>query len=220
MAKAFLFDLNGTIIDDMRYHNQAWFDLLTKDLHADLTWEQVKKEMYGKNSDLMIRIFGNDRFSDEEMERLSMEKEKRYQAAYKPDLRLIPGLDSFLAKIEAHNIKMAIGSAAIPFNIDFVLDNLDIRHYFEVVISADDVMNSKPDPETFLSCASLLNIAPSDCIVFEDAPKGVESARNAGMKAVAVMSTHEEADFAQYDNIICFIRDYNDPQLKDLFNEK
>jgi HAD superfamily hydrolase (TIGR01509 family) len=168
----------------------------------------------------MIRIFGNDRFSDEEMERLSMEKEKRYQAAYKPDLRLIPGLDSFLAKIEAHNIKMAIGSAAIPFNIDFVLDNLDIRHYFEVVISADDVMNSKPDPETFLSCASLLNIAPSDCIVFEDAPKGVESARNAGMKAVAVMSTHEETDFAQYDNIICFIRDYNDPQLKDLFNEK
>ncbi|HTF29474.1 MAG TPA: HAD family phosphatase [Flavitalea sp.] len=220
MAKAFLFDLNGTIIDDMRYHNQAWFDLLTKDLHADLTWEQVKKEMYGKNSDLMIRIFGNDRFSDEEMERLSMEKEKRYQAAYKQDLQLIPGLDSFLAKIEAHNIKMAVGSAAIPFNIDFILDNLNIRHYFEVVISADDVMNSKPDPETFLSCASLLNVAPSDCIVFEDAPKGVESARNAGMKAVAIMSTHEEVDFAQYDNIICFIRDYNDPQLKDLFNEK
>jgi beta-phosphoglucomutase len=218
MAKAFLFDLNGTVIDDMHFHNQAWYDILVHDLKADLTWEQVKKEMYGKNSELMIRIFGPDRFNQDEMDRLSLEKEKRYQLAYKPQLKLIEGLDQFLAKAASRNIKMAIGSAAIPFNIDFVLDNLNLREYFPAVVSADDVTLSKPHPETFLKCASLLGAAPEDCIVFEDAPKGVEAARNAGMKTVVIMTAHEAVDFEQYDNIICFIRDYNDPQLLQLFN--
>jgi len=216
MAKGFLFDLNGTIVDDMHYHNQAWFDILTKDLKAELTWEQVKKEMYGKNSELMIRIFGPDKFTDEQMDQYSFEKEKRYQESYKPDLKLIAGLDNFFDKAASRHIAMAIGSAAIRFNIDFVLDNLNIRRYFQAIVSADDVEKSKPHPETFLECARLLNLPPSECIVFEDAPKGVEAAKNAGMKAVAIMSAHEAADFADYDNILCFIRDYNDPQLNQI----
>jgi len=218
MAKAFVFDLNGTIIDDMHYHNQAWFDLLTGELKADLTWEQVKEQMYGKNSELLIRIFGEDRFSQEEMDRLSMEKEKRYQAAYKSELKLIPGLDKFLEAAAERSIPMAVGSAAIPYNIDFVLDNLEIRRYFTAVVSADDVQESKPHPETFLSCAMYLNVKPTDCIVFEDAPKGVEAARNAGMKAVVITSAHEPEHFARYDNIIAFISDYNDPVLTSLLD--
>lgn len=218
MAKAFLFDLNGTVIDDMHFHNQAWYDILVHDLKAELTWEQVKKEMYGKNAEVMVRIFGPDRFSLDEMDKLSLEKERRYQLAYKPELRLIKGLEQFLAKTAAQHIKMAIGSAAIPFNIDFVLDNLNLRNYFPVVVSADDVVLSKPHPETFLKCAELIGASPADCIVFEDAPKGVEAAKNAGMKAVVIMSAHEAVDFEQYDNIICFIRDYDDPQLLQLFN--
>ena len=149
MAKGFVFDLNGTIIDDMHYHNQAWFDILTKDLKAELTWEQVKKEMYGKNSELLVRVFGPDKFTNAEMDEYSLEKERRYQQAYKPDLKLIAGLDKFLEKASSRNIPMAIGSAAIMFNIDFILDNLDLRKYFKAVVSADDVKNSKPDPETF-----------------------------------------------------------------------
>ncbi|HTE26285.1 HAD family hydrolase [Flavitalea sp.] len=217
MAKGFVFDLNGTIIDDMHYHNQAWFDILTKDLKAKLTWEEVKKEMYGKNSELLVRVFGPDKFTSAEMDEYSLEKERRYQQAYKPDLKLIPGLDRFLEKASTKDIPMAIGSAAIMFNIDFILDNLDLRKYFKAVVSAEDVKNSKPDPETFLNCATLLNVPSQNCIVFEDAPKGVEAARNAGMKAVVIMSAHEKADFADYDNVLYFIRDYNDPQLDQLF---
>jgi HAD superfamily hydrolase (TIGR01509 family) len=71
---------------------------------------------------------------------------------------------------------MAIGSAAIMFNVDFVIDGLGIRHYFDALVSADNVKKSKPDPETWLTCAKELGIAPSECLVFEDAPKGVESA--------------------------------------------
>ena len=104
---------------------------------------------------------------------------------------------------------MAVGSAAIPFNIDFVLDNLNIRHYFKAIVSADDVVTSKPDPQTFLDCASLLNVAPANCLVFEDAPKGVEAALNAGMACVVLTTMHTKDEFKNYNNVIAFIEDYS-----------
>ena len=122
----------------------------------------------------------------DEMNLLSLEKEKKYQQEFLPHLQLLPGLQDFLENAFQEGIPMAIGSAAIPFNIDFVLDNLHIRHYFKVIVSADDVELSKPHPETFLKAAKLLNAEPKDCIVFEDVPKGAEAANNAGMKAVVL----------------------------------
>jgi beta-phosphoglucomutase len=206
--KAFLFDLNGTMIDDMGYHTKAWYGILNDDLSAGLSWEEVKKEMYGKNEELLIRVFGPDRFSKEEMKALSVEKEKRYQKEYIAHLKLIPGLDKVLKNAAYAGIKMAIGSAAIPFNIDFVVDNLNIRHYFNAIVSADDVKVSKPDPETFTKAASLLGVDPKDCLVFEDAPKGVEAAMRAGMSALVITTMHEKEEFAVYPNVIGFIKDY------------
>lgn len=216
--KAFLFDLNGTMIDDMDYHGQAWFDILNNDLDAGLSREQVKKEMYGKNPELLERVFGKDKFSAEEIETYSMRKELDYQAKYKPHLKLIAGLEDFLKKAKDQNIKMAIASAAIPFNIDFVLDNLNMRHYFDAVISADDVETSKPHPETFLKAAEALGAKPEDCIVFEDAPKGVEAAKNAGMKCVVLTTAHEEKDFIEHDNVLFFVKDYLGEQVLELLN--
>lgn len=217
--KALLFDLNGTMIDDMQYHNDAWFYLLNDELTAGLTRDEVKQQMYGKNSELLDRIFGKGHFTKEEANRLSMEKEKRYQQAYLQHLKLIKGLPLLLEKAKKHDIRMAIGSAAIPFNIDFVLNNLCIRHYFEAIVSADDVITSKPDPETFLKAARLLQVEPSDCLVFEDAPKGVEAAQNAQMKCIVLTTAHDKDDFKHYDNILCFISDFEDPFLEQWFKD-
>ncbi len=207
-AGAFLFDLNGTMIDDMQYHKQVWYDILTKDLGANLTWEQVASHMYGKNVELLIRIFGPDHFTMEEMDRLSVEKEKKYQELYKPQLRGLPGLETFLEKAKQKGIKMGIGSAAILFNIDFAVDGLNIRHYFDSIVGAENVTDSKPDPETYLKGAKELGLNPSDCIVFEDAPKGVEAAQNAGMKAIVLTTMHTADEFSAYPNIIAFAKDY------------
>lgn len=209
-AKAFLFDLNGTMIDDMHYHKQVWFDVLTKDLGANLTWDEVAHQMYGKNTELLIRIFGPDRFTAEEMDHLSVEKEKRYQVLYRPQLQGLPGLESFLETAKQKGIKMGIGSAAILFNIDFAIDGLNIRHYFDSVIGAEHVKDSKPDPETYLKGAEELGIDPNDCIVFEDAPKGVEAALNAGMKCVVLTTMHEKEEFENYPNIIVYTKNYLD----------
>ena len=95
-------------------------------------------------------------------------------------------------------------------NVDFVLDNLDIRKYFQVIVSADDVQKSKPDPETYLRCAERIHIDPRNCIVFEDAPKGVESALNAGMKCVVLTILHDENEFPAHKDVLGFGKSYNE----------
>lgn len=215
--KAFLFDLNGTMINDMEYHTMAWHSIMNEELGANLSYDRVKKEMYGKNHEVLERVFGKNRFSLEEMDRLSLNKEKRYQQGYFPHLALIAGLDRFLERAKQAEILIAIGSAAIPYNIDFVVDGLNIRHYLNAIVSADDVKISKPDAETFVKAAQLLNVDPKDCIVFEDAPKGVESANRAGMKSVVLTTTHVMEEFEAYSNILGFIADYNAPLLNTLF---
>jgi beta-phosphoglucomutase len=213
-GKAFLFDLNGTMIDDMQYHIKAWHRILN-DLGANISLERMKEECYGKNGELLDRMFPG-RFSEAEKQSMSMGKEKKYQEQYKPYLALLPGLDAFLKEAYESGIKMAIGSAAIMFNIDFVLDNLNIRSYFDALVSADDVQKSKPDPETYLSCATMLKCNPEDCIVFEDAPKGVESAQRAGMKAVVITTLHEPHEFESYNNVLICVKDYTDIRLQEL----
>lgn len=212
---AFLFDMNGTMIDDMQYHIRSWHRILNG-LGAELDIDQVKKECYGKNDELLERIFPG-RFGAGEMEQMIIAKETAYQEAYRPSLKLIDGLDAFLAKAEKQGVPMAIGSAAIMFNVDFVLDGLSIRHYFKAIVSAENVAVSKPHPETFFTCADALDVDYKDCIVFEDAPKGVEAAQNAGMQCVVLTTMHTAEEFSGYDNIICFIKDYTDPQLDKLF---
>ncbi len=212
-----IFDLDGTMINDMEFHIRAWTEILNEDLKAGLSPDQVKSQMYGKNSELLVRVFGEGRFSDDEMNYWSIEKEKRYQKAYQPHVRLISGLEELLKKAHERNIPMAIGSAAIPFNIDFILDQLDIRKYFSAVVSADDVGVSKPHPETFLKAARLININPSQCLVFEDAPKGVEAAGKAGIPCVVLTTMHTRSEFPRSDLIVALIQDYTDPFIQTLF---
>lgn len=214
--KAFLFDLNGTMIDDMQYHIKAWHRILNE-LGANISLERMKEECYGKNDELLERMFPG-RFTVEEKQRMSLEKEKQYQLQYKPHLALLPGLHHFLKEAKSLEIKMAIGSAAIMFNIDFVLDNLDLRSCFDVLVGADEVKRSKPDPETYVSCSKLLGVVAADCIVFEDAPKGVESALRAGMKAVVITTLHEPYEFEHFSNVLMCIKDYTELKVTDLIN--
>ncbi len=200
------------MINDMNYHIEAWHRILNN-LGADLSLETMKAECYGKNNELLERIFPG-RFSKEEMDRMSLEKEEAYQQAFRPQLKLIEGLYEFLEAAHEAEIKQAIGSAAIMFNIDFVLDGTGIRKFIDAIVSADDVHESKPNPETFLKAAEMLGVSPQECLVFEDTPKGVEAARNAGMDTVVMTILHKPEEFTGYNNIIRFAGDFT--ELHDL----
>lgn len=216
--KALLFDLNGTMIDDMPYHIRAWHRILNE-LGAGISLERVKAECYGKNHELLERIFPG-RFSEEEKTHMSLEKEEEYQKVFKPELRLIKGLHGFLHEAHDAGIKIAIGSAAITYNVDFVVDGVNIRHYIDTVVSADHVDESKPHPETFLKCAEAVSVDPKDCLVFEDAPKGAESALNAGMDCIVITTLHKPEEFSTYKNVIGFISNFDDPILRKLIKWK
>ena len=216
--QALIFDMNGTMINDMEYHTKAWQRIFNEELGGNFSWNEVKAHMYGKNAEVLERVFGPDKFTDTEKEDLSFAKEKRYQQEYLPQLALLPGLAEFLEQAYQLQIPMAIASAAIPFNIDFVLDNLSIRHYFKAIVSVDDVLLSKPHPETFLKAAQLMNIDPVNCMVFEDVPKGAEAALNAGMPAVILTTTHQKEEFSHLENILHFSDDFTGPFFTSLLN--
>lgn len=205
--KGFIFDLNGTMVNDMPYHTKAWHNIFIE-LGKAISYEDTKKECYGKNEEVIERVMPGI-FSMEKKTAIGLEKEVKYRKEFLPELRLIDGLEEMLGYFSALGIGMSIGSAAIMDNIDFVIDGCGIRSYFKAIISADEVTKSKPDPETFLLCAEGIGLTPEQCLVFEDAPKGVECAVNAGMKSVVLTTTHTEAEFEAYrDHILLFANDY------------
>lgn len=216
---AFLFDMNGTMINDMHYHEKAWFDILNEDMNANMTMAEVKSHMYGKNEELFERVFGKDFYDVDQVAAYSLKKEQRYQQDFLPHLKLMDGLMEFLSKAREQNIKMAIGTAASPFNVNYVLDNIPVKEYFDAIITADDVPVSKPNPDVFLKCADVLEVSYGQCIVFEDSPKGVEAAQNAGMKAVVIKTYHNEEEFNHLSNILLFVDDYTDDKLSVFFEE-
>lgn len=206
--KGVIFDLDGTMVDNMMIHHQAWQRLL-KDLGLDLTLPQVMEQVHGVNDEIFLRIFG-DRFTAEERRALGAKKEAEYREIFRPQLSLIDGLPSFLDELKQNNVPIGIGSAAPKENVDFVVDNLGIRYYFKTVLHAGDVNRGKPDPEIYQKVAKGLGVDTTECIIFEDSPTGAEAAWRAGSKAVIVTTTHSEEEFVRFPNIMKFVKDYHD----------
>ena len=209
--KAFLFDLNGTMIHDMPYHVTAWHRVI-QTLGGTLSEAEMKEQCYGKGEEMLERIFPG-KYSKEERINISEAKEEKYRLDFLPELKLIEGLAELLKHANQYQIKLGIGSAANNLNIDFVVDNLNLRSLMQVIISGDMVLESKPHPETFLKCAELLAIPAKQCLVFEDTPKGVACAENAGMDVVVLTTTHPKSDFEGFRNIIHFADNYKDIEL-------
>jgi beta-phosphoglucomutase-like phosphatase (HAD superfamily) len=207
----FIFDMNGTMINDMEYHIRVWRDVVIR-LGGSISIDEMKAQCYGKNSEMLERIFPA-RFTDAEKLALESEKEALYRKEYAPFLVPIGGLPAFLQKASENGIRMGLGTAGIRLNADFVLDGLGIRSYFSSLVCSEDVRRSKPDPETFLLCAEKMGLPPEKCVVFEDSPRGVETAANAGMHCVVITSMHTADEFRSFGNILFFIDDYSDPQL-------
>ena len=212
--------MDGTMVDNMMVHHRAWQRKL-KSLGLELSMDEVKERIHGINEEILQRLFGNQ-YNDKQRSLFAYEKEEEYRKIYKPDLKLIDGLSEFLANLKSFNIPMAIGSAAPAENVDFVLNNLNLRSYFTTVLHAGNVIKGKPDPEIYLKAASGLKLSPEACVVFEDSPTGVEAARRAGIPVVVITTTHAKHEFENFPNVIKFINDFTSlnmyQEINDLFN--
>ena len=206
--KAIIFDMDGTMIDNMMVHHRAWQQqLLIEGYNYSLA--EIIEQFHGKNLDIIERIFG-EKYTPEERLRFSNDKEAKYREMYRPELKLIEGLHDLLATAYENEIPIAIGTAAQYANVDLVLDTLNIRNYFDAIVADVDVEKGKPDPEVFLKVAAQLGVYPESCLVFEDSPVGAKTAQNAGMKAIMITSTHKAHEFQGFEHVLKCIGNYGE----------
>jgi beta-phosphoglucomutase len=206
MTKGIIFDMDGTMVDNMMIHHRAWQRKLAE-LGLDFTLQEVMAQIHGVNDEILVRLFG-ERFTAAERQQIAAEKEAAYREIFLPELKLIDGLPQFLDQLQQAGVPLVIGTAAPVENMDFILDELHLRPYFRAAFHAGDVSHGKPHPEIFQKAAAALGLAASDCLVFEDSPTGIETARRAGSQAVAITSSHAAAEFAHFPHMLGCVPDY------------
>ena len=198
---AFIFDLDGTLIDNNSFHRLAWQEYLRKN-KISITDEEYRHHFNGRTNRDVIEYIYREPLTEEMINRYALEKEALYREIYEPHIKPIDGLMDFLAALHLQNIPMAIATSGIQVNIDFMFSHIPIKQYFPVVVNSSHISKGKPDPEIYLKAASMLNIAVENCLVFEDAVVGILSARSAGMKVVALNTTEDKEALFQADMII------------------
>lgn len=202
-----LFDMDGVIIDSNPVHVVAWEEY-TRRHGVELTAE-MRRQMYGKRNDELIRGFLGELLSDAEIHAHGAAKEALYREMMRPRVNelLVPGVREFIA---GHaGLGMAVATNGEERNVDLVLDGAGLRSYFSVTLNGGQVKNPKPHPEIYLRAAELLRVAPEDCVVFEDSHAGVAAGLAAGMRVVGLSTTHDELPGASL-----LMRDFCDPALE------
>ena len=185
--KAFIFDLDGVIVDTAKYHYLAWKNLANS-LGFDFTEEQneqLKGVSRVKSLEILLDI-GKVTLSEERKAELLVEKNTEYLEFVNQmtSQEIIPGVTSVLDFLDAHTIKYALGSASK--NAPLILEKVGLLQRFSAIVDGNDVSKAKPDPEVFLIAAQKLNADPFNCIVIEDAIAGIQAANKANMTSIGI----------------------------------
>ncbi len=182
---AALFDLNGTVVDDMRVHGALWSDI-ARELGHEVPAERFYRDWAGWTSEEVIaRIVGHAVPADR-VRAIVEAKEARYREVYRPRVAEVPGCVALLRRLQAAGVPRALATAAPAPNRALVLDGLGIGALFDGVVGPEGITRGKPAPDIFLAAARALGVRPEDCIVFEDALNGIAAARAGGMRAVGI----------------------------------
>jgi len=188
LPAAAIFDMDGVLIDSNPFHIEKWAELLRA--HGiPYNAEDLPKQILGYRNDAAFRLFFGSQLDGDKMERLNEELEARFRSVFRQHARPLPGLKALMDKCRAAAIPMAVASSAMTKNVDFVVDVLELRPYFTIIVSGDEVSRAKPDPEIYLKTAKKLKLAAAECVAFEDSFVGIESAKRAAMKCVGIAST-------------------------------
>jgi len=183
---AFIFDIDGTIIDSMPFHGRSWQVFLERRGVAYDGEGFLRRTAGRTGTEIMRELFGP--MSDEAAWSLVHEKEDAYRELFRPAFREIAGFRDFARRARAEGVRIACATAGDAKNIAFALEGLGMAGEFDALAGAHDVARGKPEPDLFLLAAARLGVDPAGCVVFEDAPLGIEGARRAGMHAVGITS--------------------------------
>jgi beta-phosphoglucomutase len=198
--KALIFDMDGTIVDNIPYHFQARLLFLQK--HG---LKLLPADAYGFGSstkEFVKRHFGAD-LSLREIKALDDEKQSIYRELYKGNIKEIKGFTRLLFAAKNSGFKIALATMGCKKNIDLVLNSLHVKSCFDVIVSGEDISKGKPDPEIYLKTLSLLNISANNSLVFEDTQSGAQAAQQANIDVFGICSSHSEEEFISWGITEC-----------------
>jgi beta-phosphoglucomutase len=221
LPAALIFDMDGVLVDSNPFHIQKWKEFL-QERGIQYNAEDLPKQILGIRNDTAFRRFFGRELQEGEVKKLSEDLEARFRAAFRPYARPLPGLKALLDESHAEGIPLAVASSAMTRNVDFVVDTLELRSYFDSISSGDNVSRPKPDPEIYLKTAEKLGLAPAQCVAFEDSFVGIESAKRAGMKCVAIASTFPAEELQRQTHADLVVKGFEElslSRLRELFGE-
>lgn len=206
-----LFDMDGVIADTNPTHKEA-IRIFCQRYGKEVSEQFLEEKVYGRtNKEWLPEVFKDK--SDEELLTYAEEKEKVFREMFKDHLKAVDGLPSFLEKLKNAGIKMVVATSAPKVNADFILRGLQITSYFDTVLDSSHVDKGKPEPEVYLRASKAIDMAPENCVVFEDSLSGVKAGKRAGCKVVGITTTHSPKELTSCDLVI---HDFTKLELSDL----
>jgi len=206
-AEALIFDMDGTMIDSMPWHAKSWVEFARRHGIAMPADEILRRTTGRTGTECMREVFERE-LADDECLALVHEKEVIYRELFDATFTEVAGFTDFARQAAQRGLKIAVGTAGDRHNIAFAMARLKMDPLPLAIVGGDEGLAGKPEPAIFLEAARRIGVRPERCIVFEDAPFGIEAARRGGMRAVAVCSSHSPAELAGA-HVIAAVHDYH-----------
>lgn len=194
-----LWDMDGVLVDTAEFHFRTWLEALST-YDIPLTRESFRATFGMNNAGTLTALLG-EAPSPELLAEIGERKERQFRQAIRGQVRPLPGVLPWLERLRSEGVRQAVASSAPPANIDVLLDELGLRPFFDVIGSGSD-LPAKPDPSLFLQVARLIGVPPGRCVVVEDSVAGVQAARRAGMRCLAVTTTNPPHRLGEADVVV------------------
>jgi beta-phosphoglucomutase len=192
-SHAVIFDMDGVLVDSYHAHYQSWKEVADEE-GLQITEAEFAVTFGRTSREIIARLWGSDRYDDAQIAELDRRKEAAYRRIIEARFPAMSGAVELLHVLHAAGFRLALGSSGPPENVAVALDGLGTRDLFEAVVTGEDVVRGKPDPEVFLTAARRLGVPPANCAVVEDASAGVEAANAAGMTSIGLLSDGRNPD--------------------------
>ena len=213
--EAVIWDMDGVLLDSRPSHFKAW-DRIFEKYEMKANTKQLRRT-FGMTNQQVIQFIADQNISEEMSDRIGSEKDIIFQGFIKDQAVFLPGVKKWLVEFRQNSISQALASSGSPGNINIILKALAAESYFDCVISGDG-HPSKPDPFIFLKAADELKKVPKNCLVIEDSIVGVQAAKAAGMKCMAVTTTNPAEKLAEADVVLDDLTQLMRDQIQKFFS--
>jgi HAD superfamily hydrolase (TIGR01509 family) len=211
---ALIFDMDGVLIDNTAYQARA-FQLLFREHGLTTNARRLLERMNGMPATNILKTVFRHPVPEKELKKYADQREFLYRVLYWNKRRELAGLRAFLEAARLAGFKIALGTGSPPETIEYIVDHLNLRHLFDAITGKDDVERGKPHADTFTTAAKQLGVPPAQCIVFEDAVLGEQSAYKAGMRCICLSTSVKGSKF---QNPMKIIKDFTEIAPQDVLD--